>query len=229
MSRRPWTESELELLSNEYLSSPTKSLAVKLGRSVRKVYSMANRRGLCKSKQFMASEASGRVKKGQTIPGSEAHQFRKGQAPANKGLRRPGWHRGRMRETQFQPGQRSGMAAKNWVPVGSIRADSEGYLRIKIREAMHGKKPTGFGNTKVWPLYNRYLWEQEHGPIPPAHIVTFKDGDRANCVLDNLELISMADNARRNTMWTKFPRELAEAIQLNGVIKRKIRRLCGEK
>jgi hypothetical protein len=45
----------------------------------------------------------------------------------------------------------------------------------------------------------------------------------ANCVLENLELISMAENARRNRMWNVMPRELAEVIHLNGQLKRKLR------
>ncbi len=133
-----------------------------------------------------------------------------------------------MRETQFQKGARSGVAAENWVPIGTIQPDSEGYLRIKIRDAVHGKEATGYGNTKVWPMYNRYVWEQHKGPIPPKHLVVFRDRDRANCSIDNLELISMAENARRNRMWNKFPRELAAVIQLNGALKSQIRRLNGE-
>ncbi len=67
------------------------------------------------------------------------------------------------------------------------------------------------------------VWREHKGPIPPKHIVIFKDGDRTHCEIDNLQLISMADNARRNSIWAKLPRELAEAIQLAGVLKRKIR------
>lgn len=133
-----------------------------------------------------------------------------------------------MRETQFKKGCRAGAAENKWLPVGSIRADSEGFLRIKVREALPGE-PAGFGNGKAWPLLNRHTWEQHHGPIPPKHIVAFKDGDRSNCAIENLELISMADNARRNTMWKRYPREVALAIQLNGVLKRKIRRITNGK
>ncbi len=39
-----------------------------------------------------------------------------------------------------------------------------------------------------------------------------------------LELISMAENAHRNRMWNRLPRELAEAIHLNAQLKRKIKR-----
>jgi hypothetical protein len=189
---------------------------------------MAYKLGLKKSLEFLESEESGRLREGESRPGSERTQFRKGQVPANKGLRRPGWHAGRMQQTQFKKGQRSGCAAHNWVPIGTIRADPEGYLRIKIREAEHGREATGFGNTKVWPLYNRYIWEQHNGSIPPKHMVIFKDRNRQNCSIENLELISMGENARRNSMWTRLPRALAEAIQLQGALKRKIRRLDGK-
>jgi hypothetical protein len=133
-----------------------------------------------------------------------------------------------MRETQFKKGQRSGVAERNWKPIGTILPDTEGYLRIKLREAVHGKEATGFGNTKVWPLYHRHVWEQYHGPIPPKHIVTFKDRNRANCAIGNLELMSMADNARRNAMWNRYPRELQLAIMANGALKRKLRRINGK-
>jgi hypothetical protein len=173
-------------------------------------------------------EGCGWLRKGETSPGCEKAWFPKGHVPANKGVRRPGWFAGRMRETQFRKGQRSGIAAKNWKPIGTILPDGEGYLRIKVREAVCGKEATGFGNSKVWPMYNRYVWEQHHGPIPPQHLVVFKDRDRANCSIENLELISMAENARRNSMWTNLPRALALTIQLNGALKRRLRRLNGK-
>lgn len=125
---------------------------------------------------------------------------------------------------RLKKGCRSGFAAQNWKPIGTITPDPQGYLRIKVREAAYGKEPTGFGNVKVWPLLNRHVWEQHHGPIPPKHLVVFKDHDRSNCALENLELISMAENAGRNRMWNRLPRELCEAIQLNGTLKRKLRR-----
>jgi hypothetical protein len=189
---------------------------------------MANNLELKKTDSFLASEESRcRLRKGSQI--GARTRFPKGHVPANKGLKRPGWSAGRMKETQFKKGCRTGIAARNWQPIGTILPDSEGYLRIKVREAQHGKEASGFGNTKVWPLLGRYVWEENKGPIPPKHMVIFKDRDRSNCAIENLELISMADNARRNCMWATLPRELAEAIQLSGVLKRKLRSLHGEK
>lgn len=218
--RRPWTTLEIELLTRLYEDTSTAAIAEQLRRTIGKVYQKANALGLKKSPQYVAVYC--RIQKGrQYSPGT---QFKPGSAPANKGVRRPGWSPGRMAETQFRKGERQGLAVNNWRPVGTILTDSDGYLRVKVREATAGKEATGFGNTKVWPLLSRQLWEQHHGPIPEKHIVAFKDGDRTNCVIDNLHLMSMADNARRNSMWSQYPRELAEAIQLAGVLKRRLKR-----
>jgi hypothetical protein len=133
-----------------------------------------------------------------------------------------------MKETQFKPGQRMGRAALLWRPIGTVLTDSEGYRRIKVREARHGAEATGFGNSKVWPQLSRHVWELANGPIPRGHTIVFKNGDRSDCAIENLECISRADLMRRNTMWN-LPRELAEVIQLNGALKRKIRRLSDGK
>jgi hypothetical protein len=220
-----WTQSEMDYVRQHYPHKPTRELAAELGRSVGSIYRLAAKLGIHKTPEFEASPASGRLKPGQTRPGMVATQFRPGQIPSNKGLRRPGYAPGRMSQTQFRAGNRTGQAALNWKPIGTILPDADGYLRIKVRDAVHGKEATGFGNTKVWPLLHRHTWIQHHGPIPDKHIVTLKDGDRSNCAIENLELISMADNARRNCMWNKYPRELAEVIQLGGALKRKLRNL----
>jgi len=217
--RKRWTDGELVLLAEMYPSRSTAEVAKALGCHGSQVYAKARKIGVKKTQAYLSAEC--RIQKGQSI--GKATQYTKGRAPANKGTRRPGWHSGRMQETQFKKGSRTGKAAINWRPIGTILPDPEGYLRIKVREAKHGKEPTGFGNSKVWPMYNRWLWEQHKGPIPPKHLVVFKDGNRANCVIDNLALRSMADNARLNQMWNRLPRDLADAIHLNGQLKRRIR------
>jgi hypothetical protein len=227
MNRRAWTDEERELVRRQYPHVKTDAIAALLGRKVGMVYKQAAKLGLHKTAAFRASAESGILRKGEFREGSVATQFKKGDAPANKGLRRPGWAPGRMASTQFKKGQRSGVAAENWCPLGTIRPNSQGFLRIKIREGVKGEA-YGFGNTKIWPLLNRHVWAQAHGPIPPGHAVFFKDGDRSNCAVENLECITRADLARRNAMWTRYPRELALAIQLNGALKRKMRRLTSE-
>lgn len=223
--RRFWTDADRAQLQEIYPNLPTAKVAQILSRSVSSISGMADLLGIHKSEEFLNSPESGRFKKGQTRPGCIGTQFPKGNVPANKGLRRPGWAPGRMKETQFKKGARSGKAKENWQPIGTIRPDGEGYLRIKVREAVHGKEPTGFGNSGVWPMLNRHVWEQHHGPIAPGHAVCFKDGNRSNCGIENLELVSRASLARRNSMWTNYPPELTQVIVLQGALKRKLRRL----
>lgn len=223
MNGRAWSQGDLKKLRELYPSRPTEDVARAMRRSVYGVNGQAAKLGLHKKAERLEKVG---FQKGSTA-GSE-YRFKKGDTPANRGTRRPGWHAGRMKETQFKKGERSGIAAKNWRPIGTIMPDPEGYLRIKVREAVHGKEATGFGNMGVWLRYNHYLWEQHKGPIPAGHIVAFKDKNRSNCVIDNLELLSMADNARRNAMWGRMPPELVGAIMANGALKRKIRRLNGK-
>lgn len=221
--RRFWSKEDLTRISELYPEHPTAEVARLLGRGIDAVYRAAFKLRITKTPEFL--KANCRLQEGTAV--GRAYRFPKGYTPANKGIRRPGWNRGRMRETQFKKGERSGMAAKKWVPIGTIRLASDGYLRIKVREAVFGE-PTGWGNPDAWPQYHRHVWKQHNGPIPPKHIVIFKDGDRTNCAIGNLELISMAENARRNRMWGRYPRELAEAIQLNGTLKRKLNRSHGQ-
>lgn len=216
-----WTEWELWLLSALYSWLPTSAIARALGREVHGVYQMATKMGLKKSPEFFASDWSGGFKKGRPT-GGESHRFQKGHVPANKGLRRPGWHCGRMSETQFKKGERP----HTWKPIGTILADHEGYLRIKVRE--RGPKDAAGWNREVWPLLSHEVWRKHKGPIPPKHLVAFKDGNRSNCAIGNLELRSMKEHRLRNSMWAMYPPELAKAIQLNGALKRKLRRANAE-
>jgi len=108
-----------------------------------------------------------------------------------------------MRETQFKKGQLS----RNYLPVGTVRADSEGYLRIKIADGLGGT-----GNQKVWAFVHLRTWTAAHGPVPPGHAVGFKDGNRAHIAVENLELLSRADLMRRNSIHNRCSPELKEAI-----------------
>lgn len=125
--------------------------------------------------------------------------FEKGQKPWNAGMK--GWKAGgRASETQFKKGDKP----HNWVPVGTERL-LDGYLQRKMTD-------TGYPPAD-WVEVHRLLWEEHQGPIPESHIVVFKDGDRTHIALDNLELISRAENAIRNKLgFGAYPDELKPAL-----------------
>lgn len=216
MNGRAWSDEDLARLRSLYPIHSTRKVAELFDRSVYSVNGAAHTLGLRKTREYLQSPEAGRLRRGDGV--GAAFRFSKGHVPANKGLRRPGWSPGRMKETQFKKGQQP----PNWKPLGTVLTDSDGYLRVKIAE---GGFSQGFGDSSVWAFAHRFVWEETRGPIPPGYVVVFKDGNREHCEIENLECISRADLARRNAMWNRFPPELIEAILLNGAIKRKLRSL----
>ena len=207
MTRRAWTATEIETLMRLYPDTPTCDLAARLGHPLAVVYRKARSLGLAKSAAYMASPAACRLRRGDNV--GKPYRFSKGHVPANKGVRRPGYAPGRMGETQFRPGHKP----QTWKPIGSERV-CDGYLQRKVTD-------TGYP-PRDWQPVHRLLWEEAYGPLPRGYTVSFIDGDRANVTLANLCLMSRQDLAKRNSMWTNYPPELARTIQLVGALKRKI-------
>ena len=211
------TEEEKAIMWREYADTATAEIARKLHRSVHEIHQAANRLGVTKSREFLSAMAREKL-----YAAGMRHRFKPGSAPWNKGLHHPkGWAPGRMAETQFKKGERNGQAARNWRPIGTISIDDEGFRRIKLRDAL-ANEPYGFGNSKAWPLLHHWTWERRHGPVPAGHKIAFKDRNRGNCELENLELVSDAEMMRRNSVHNR-PQELALVIQLAGALHKKLR------
>lgn len=210
MSRRPWTETELQHLLRDYADTPTKVLAKRLNRPINSVYQKAHNLSLKKSAEFLASEASGRL-----VPGDErgeAGRFAAGKTPWNKG--RKGFDAGgRSHETRFKPGDRRGKAAKLYQPIGTERITKDGYRQRKVNDDMPLQRR--------WKMVQVIVWEEHNGPVPDGYAVTFRDGDRQNCAIDNLALISRVELMKRNTV-QRFPAELREVMRMKASVTRQI-------
>lgn len=123
--------------------------------------------------------------------------FQKGHSPRNKGKKledyikdpeRVSEIKKRISVTQFKKGE----PPVNEMPIGSIVVNSYGYkLRKKQMEGTIWER---------WELLHRAVWEEHNGPIPDGMFVIFKDGDKLNCSIENLALISRAENAILNRM-----------------------------
>jgi hypothetical protein len=190
-----------------------------MGRTLSCVNGIANRLKLHKDAEYKAAVQRNRNVKlsGSGVP----YRFKPGRVPANKGKKMPGWAPGRMAETQFKKGERSLAAEKNWHPIGTIHADSEGFMRVKIREHEPGE-PTGWGNRHVWEYVHKRVWVAAKGAVPKGHVIAFKDGKRSNVAIENLECISRRELLRRNCIHN-LPKELVSVIRLAGVLNRKLR------
>lgn len=117
--------------------------------------------------------------------------FRKGRSPGNKGKKleeylgpeRAAKVKERLRATMFKKGDRP----MNEMPVGTITVNSEGY-KIRKRQ-MEGTQ------WERWEPLHRAVWEEHNGPIPEGMCITFKDGDRLNCDISNLMMVSRGEMA----------------------------------
>lgn len=216
MNGRPWTEEELSLLRDMYPHCATEDVAEWLGRQPGSVSQAALTRGIHKTAEYLASVSSGRIRRGQKDPRMKGTQFRPGMTPWNKGKHHspPGSEKGRFKAGHKNP--------HRWLPIGSYRINTEGLLERKVTDL--GKGP------RDWESVHRLVWK-EQGVIPPGHIVIFRPGMKTNrleeITVDRLECISRAENARRNSLYTRNP-ELGRLAQLKGAITRQVNRIIQE-
>lgn len=211
--RRLWNPEDDQLLRDCYPHLPTADFAPVLRRTVVAVSQRAQILRLAKSAAYMASADACRLRRGDN-PGI-ATRFQKGQPPANKGLRRPGWGPGRMKETQFKKGVRQGVAVALYKPIGTERLSKDGYLERKVND--------DFPLQARWRGVHLVIWEEAHGPVPAGHAVSFTNGDKTDVRLDNLTLVTRREMMRRNSVHN-LPPALVKAVHLLGALHRQIRR-----
>ena len=198
--RRSWTAWEDDYLRKEYANRSNADLSMWLHRPPRSIMARAYSLGLHKSPEF----AEQQLKKG---------QFKKNHTPHNKGKSRKYWATPEAEELmskgQFKPGVcRDDNPRKR--PIGHEKVYADGYVWI-ITE--HGRRQK-----------HRVVWEQAHGPIPSNYCIKFKDGDRTNCSLDNLYLVTRAENCRMVTASLSQEQRKAKIEKIQAKRNERIRR-----
>jgi len=207
MNGKPWSKKELKLLEKIYPDTPTKDVAKKLNRKINSVYNQVFQMQLKKSDAFLNTPASGRLLKG--MRRGKDNEFRKGQPAWNKGMK--GLDIGG-KETRFKPGS----VPVNYRAVGSERTDTDGYVMVKIADP------------RTWKMKHVVEWEKVNGKVPKGFIVVMKNKIRTDTRPENLELISRAENMKRNTIHN-YPKEIALVVQLRGALNRQINKHLNEK
>jgi hypothetical protein len=189
-----WTTEADAALTRLYPTMTNPAIGKLLGRSERAILGRANKLGLRKPVDF-----------------SNEGCFKKGLVPWNKGV--AFFAGGASVATQFQPGDRQGAALRLYQPIGTERISKDGYLQRKINDDMPLQRR--------WRGVHILLWEAVNGPMPKGHALIFKDGDKKNITLENIELITRADLMRRNS-FHQYGKEIASVVQLRGAITRQI-------
>lgn len=215
MSGKPWTPEEVATLRAEFADSRTDDLAARLCRSYTTVAQKAAKLGLRKSAAYLASPECHRF---DGIKGIGS-RFVAGHQTWNKGKPGSTGVQAACRATQFKPG-RPANEARNYKPIGSVRVCADGYLEKKLSD------DPSLPPKQRWVAVHRLVWEAENGPIPDGWIVVFRPGqkttDEAAITLDRLEMLTRAENMKRNSLYAKYPPELARLVQLRGVLNRQI-------
>lgn len=177
--RTPWTERQLAFLREHYADMATEEVAKKVKHPIKSVWAMAGVLGLKKSPEVMAEYG----RKVSQTEAAKAHRFSPGHTPRNKGKRLEEFMSAegieRSSRTRFKPGHRP----HNQRDIGTECVHSDGYVYLRIESGC--------------VLKHRYIWEQANGEVPEGYVVAFRDGNRKNCDISNLYLLSREDNARR--------------------------------
>lgn len=205
MNRQFWTDEELKILTELYPKTTAKDIAERLNKKEGSVYNKAFVLGLKKDEDFKR-ETSRQM----ALKNGSNSRFKKGLIPFNKGKKieeyLPPEKIEKLKKTSFKKGN----IPHNTKYDGYERISKDGYVEVRVAP---GK----------FALKHRLIWEEHFGSIPKGKIIIFKDGDKTNLDISNLEMIDREENAIRNNNLPGYPRELQKVDYLRVKLKNKIK------
>lgn len=205
MNRQFWTNEEIKTLKELYSNNTAKDIAERLNKKEGSVYYKAFVLGLKKDEDFKR-ETSRQM----ALKNGSNSRFKKGLIPFNKGKKieeyLPPEKIEKLKKTSFKKGN----IPHNTKYDGYERISKDGYVEVRVAP---GK----------FVLKHRLIWEEHFGSIPKGKIIIFKDGDKTNLDISNLEMIDREENAIRNNNLPGYPRELQKVDYLRVKLKNKIK------
>lgn len=147
-------------------------------------------------KQIIDASRVRAFKKNHGITSDIDTRFKKGQESPTKGKKQTDFMSPEAIERSKATRFKKGNTPPNLLQVGSIVKSTDGYLLRK--KQMEGAQ------WERWEFLHRAVWEENNGPIPEGMMVSFKDKNKENCSIDNLMLISNAENLELHRMGLRF-------------------------
>lgn len=170
------------LLKELYLLMPVKTMADLIGRSGTFVDTRLRQLKLKQSRKLIDEII-------------EMFKIRPGTIPANKGKKQTEYMSPdaikKTSATRFKKGH---------LPHNAVGFE-DGDITIRHDHPGRGGFPYYYIRLSLgkWKPLHSYKWEQVHGAIPKGHCLWFIDGNPLNVELSNLELITRAENMKRNS------------------------------
>lgn len=129
------------------------------------------------------------------------------------------WNKGIKNSTGYSASRwKKGNVPHTARPVGYERINRDGHVEIKVE------------GQRQMVYKHRWVWEQHHGEIPKGMVVSFRNGIRTDCRIDNLILLTRAELARLNQSYIKHSTpETHESCILLAKIKDKTHKLGTQK
>jgi hypothetical protein len=189
--RKLWLPDDIELLKLLYCDTPMFELIKKFDRNSMSISNKAYDLGIKRSAEFLSGPYGGRIKKGQII--GKDSQFKAGV---------PGWNKGKSQSdymsfesiektklTRFKKGN----IPLNHKNIGYERITKDGYVEVKVRDAVIDSK------NKNFELKHRLIWKQYYGKIPEGMNVEFIPGaDKINFTISDLVIRTRKESMIRN-------------------------------
>lgn len=138
------------------------------------------------NRRFSANITVGQIKSSiirYSLNTGRTGRFEKGHKTHNKGKK--GVCAKGCEKTWFKKGR----LPHNTKPIGYERVSKDGYIEVKI-----AMRPSDTQSGRNFVLKHRLIYEQANGPIPKGYNVIFLDGDKRNFDLENLALVTDAEN-----------------------------------
>lgn len=191
-----WTPDMDNVLKENYPYKETSEVAKMLGLTTKQILCRARRLKLHKSPEvFKGIRENG--------------MFLKGHVPFNKGKKQHEFMSEEVIQKTIATRFKKGQIPVNIKNVGYERVNVDGYVEIKTE--------------KGFVLKHRMLWEKYYGKIPKRHVIRFKNGNKQDVRIENLELVTFENNMKDNTIHN-YPPEIKTAIRSIANIKRRIKK-----
>ena len=191
-----WTPDMDNVLKENYPYKETSEVAKMLGLTTKQIICRARRLKLHKSPEvFKGIRENG--------------MFLKGHVPFNKGKKQHEFMSEEVIQKTIATRFKKGQIPVNIKNVGYERITRDGYVEIKTE--------------KGFVLKHRMLWEKYYGKIPKRHVIRFKNGNKQDVRIENLELVTFENNMKDNTIHN-YPPEIKTAMRRISKLKRMVKK-----